>query len=556
MLKIPIASRATSICLIVLLLLTISAHPAYALDPDQILLLVNKNVPESQKLAEFYKTARNIPDGRICAINIPGGEEIPFDTYENAVVPAVRDFLHDNKLDTKIKCIVTFFGLPLRIAARNPSPDEKHELTQVHTDQADTLRQIRAEVSQLEDLAHKEAADFHPAPGDDLIKLAARWDAALHTVGQAHVADAQERIKLTNSAFDSADKMIGPGGILRRFSLPALPEEKRHDLETNHKQIEAGLEEAQRLQTKRADSMSRDRLRTLVRANQGLLNYAVLLEAQSSYLEPADTTASFENELTLLWAGYYPRARWLPNPLNIHVPPGHYPQTLMTARLDAPIPQKVRDMILAGLAAERDGLKGKIVLDSRGIAATGKDAAYGTYGWYDQTIRNLANILRDKTNLKVMHDDNPDVLRPNTARDVAIYCGWYSVRKYVPACTFNPGAVGFHIASYELVSLHSPDETGWCAGLINDGVVATLGPVAEPYLHSFPQADEFFPLLFTGKLTLAEVYWKTTPFTSWMQTLIGDPLYTPYKKNPAIKVEDLPAPLQAAFKTPATHPAD
>ena len=47
-------------------------------------------------------------------------------------------------------------------------------------------------------------------------------------------------------------------------------------------------------------------------------------------------------------------------------------------------------------------------------------------------------------------------------------------------------------------------------GLLIDGVVGTLGPVAEPYLQSFPTADEFFPLLLTGKLTLAEVYWRTT----------------------------------------------
>ncbi len=228
----------------------------------------------------------------------------------------------------------------------------------------------------------------------------------------------------------------------------------------------------------------------------------------------------------------------------------------MTARLDAPIPQKVRDIILTGLAVERDGLKGKVVIDSRGIAATGPQAVYGSYGWYDQTLRNLAKIVSEKSNLKLLHDDSPDVMPAGSARDVAVYCGWYSVRKYIPCCSFNPGAVGFHVASYELVSLHGDGERGWCTGLLNDGVVATLGAVAEPYLHSFPQADEFFPLLFTGKLTLAEVYWKTTPFTSWMQTLIGDPLYTPYKKNPAIRIDDLPPALKSIFTHPASKPAD
>ena len=143
-------------------------------------------------------------------------------------------------------------------------------------------------------------------------------------------------------------------------------------------------------------------------------------------------------------------------------------------------------------------------------------------------------------------------------KDVAVYCGWYSLRNYVPGMVFTSGAVGFHIASSELVSLRTPGERGWVRGLLGDGVVATVGPVAEPYLHSFPKADEFFPLLLTGKATLAEVYWLSTPMVSWMNTCIGDPLYTPFKSNPALKVEDLPDKLQAAIRpAPAsTGPAN
>jgi len=81
---------------------------------------------------------------------------------------------------------------------------------------------------------------------------------------------------------------------------------------------------------------------------------------------------------------------------------------------------------------------------------------------------------------------------------------------------------------------------------MTDGVVATLGPVAEPYLHAFPQPDEFFPLLCTGRLTLAEVYWYSNPLVSWMNTCVGDPLYTPFRVNPPLKVEDLPPNLRAA----------
>jgi hypothetical protein len=112
---------------------------------------------------------------------------------------------------------------------------------------------------------------------------------------------------------------------------------------------------------------------------------------------------------------------------------------------------------------------------------------------------------------------------------------------------FVPGAVGYHIASYELTSLRDPTNTGWGRGLIGDGVVATVGPVSEPLLHAFPAPDDFFPLLLTGKLTLAEVYWRTCPLTSWKMCALGDPLYTPFKRDPALRIDDLPERLRVIF---------
>jgi uncharacterized protein (TIGR03790 family) len=137
-------------------------------------------------------------------------------------------------------------------------------------------------------------------------------------------------------------------------------------------------------------------------------------------------------------------------------------------------------------------------------------------------------------------------LPANSVKDAAIYCGWYSLQKYVPACTFVPGAVGYHVASYEMTTLRTESHQ-WVRGLLNDGIAATLGAVTEPYLNAFPKPDEFFPLLFTGKLTLAEVYWRTTPVVSWRVAMIGDPLYNPFKAHPALLVEALPPGLDKAL---------
>ena len=47
--------------LVVLLLFATPA--ALALTPDNLLLLTNKNVPESRKLADFYAAQRKLPEG-------------------------------------------------------------------------------------------------------------------------------------------------------------------------------------------------------------------------------------------------------------------------------------------------------------------------------------------------------------------------------------------------------------------------------------------------------------------------------------------------------------
>ena len=110
-----------------------------------------------------------------------------------------------------------------------------------------------------------------------------------------------------------------------------------------------------------------------------------------------------------------------------------------------------------------------------------------------------------------------------------IYCGWYSLRKYIDAFDFADGAIGYHIASLEAVDLRDANSSQWCPAMLADGITATLGAVAEPYLHSFPEPKEFFLELFNG-CCLVEAYYHTKPFNSWQMVLIGDPLYRPFKK--------------------------
>jgi uncharacterized protein (TIGR03790 family) len=540
----------------------LAASRAAALEPDQIALVVNANVPASRELAELYARKRGIPAGRIVSLDLPfPDEEMPFARYDQSVVPAVRAFLRDNRLRDRVTCLVTFWGVPLRIGRRVPAPGDAEQLRIVQTEMDGARRDLAAATEQAEALAKELRPDFTPGQGNEHPQLAKRAGDALSTVATSALSmpPGPQRDRAVGRMVTLFDKLLGDAETAQRLAGPELSRIAPPDAVTPQRVARAKEQAAEwagqvkALGARPPSPQTFAATRTLVRDHFGLFRYYELLAGQLAACESKETESAFDSELALLWWDNYPRYRWQPNTLNYKsqsLPPGA-PATVMVMRLDGPTEQSVDRIILSSIRVEKEGLKGQAALDGRGLK--GEDG----YGRYDSTIRRLAELLRSKTTMRVTFDDTEALFQPGpkAPAGVAIYCGWYSLRNYVPAMGFSEGAVGFHVASSELVSLRTPNERGWVRGLINDGVVASLGPVAEPYLHAFPAADEFFPLLMTGDLTLAEVYWKTNPLTSWMNACIGDPLYRPYKVNPPLKAADLPEPLRAALpKAPAAGP--
>jgi len=200
------------------------------------------------------------------------------------------------------------------------------------------------------------------------------------------------------------------------------------------------------------------------------------------------------------------------------------PKTLMVARLDGPSSTIAKGLIDKAMAAENTSLDGIAYFDSRGN--TGK----GMSGQVDQSLRDLTLITKLQTKLIVKEERTGNLFSTGDCPRTAIYCGWYSVGKYIDAFDFVDGAVGFHIASFEAVGLRDPNSSHWCPAMLVDGITATLGAVAEPYLQAFPKPKELFEELYNGKC-LVEAYYRTKPFNSWRLILIGDPLYRPFKKS-------------------------
>lgn len=509
-------------------MLLLAARARADLRADELLLIINKNVPQSAAVASHYAKARKVPAERLLALDLPTGEELSADDYDRRIAAPVKAFLQ-SPAGQGVRCLVTFYGVPLRVTSRPVSEAQREETTALRQLLADLDREAVALTQAIEATAKTAGIEVPAALVDGVYTGRARFGALIQKIQAMPQPPASmvEALKAAQqNSVQAAERLIA-----------------KHFHEALGNQPLLSPEQTQAFFTKPRDPEARAAVRRQIARQGGVFPLHQIAEQELIWVSGEETDAAVDNELALVLIDDYPHYRWQPNGLAHNVNATQPVRQVMTCRIDAPTPQMATRLIDYTLKAEAAGLDGKVVFDSRGLPVL-KDGKPDGYGWYDQAIRDAAKFVQQKTKLGVVADDREQVLTPRAVPATALYCGWYSLRNYVPGCGFVPGAVGYHVASLELVSLHDPREKGWVANLIKDGVVATLGAVSEPYLASFPRPDEFFPLLMTGKVTMAEVYWATNPMTSWKNAFIGDPLYRPFVRNPALTPQQLPQSLR------------
>jgi uncharacterized protein (TIGR03790 family) len=531
------------------------------LKPEEVAVLAVASSPTSIELAEYYAKARGIPASQICRLDVKPGDDLGRADWEQKVRPQVRSWLAGHGLEAKIRCLVTVWDMPLRIGGRaGDAPvvvQQKEFLSQGRRQRQDRLALLLASLDALaseEKPAPRAALDPHwPAP-----RLAAELQAALRAA-QGRVQKLEPPKKQAAGA-ELEKALIAGAGIAAYLNAVAqqpsgsLPAEAVRQIELT-KATFRGLQQGLAAIESLPDAAMRDaQLLRLLEQVGGLIGTIAWIDGQLDALAKNETAASFDSELALVYWPDYPLLRWYPNPLYYGSgdAPANWP-TLMVARLAAPKPELVKRLIDASLATEKSGLSGKVYIDARGLDYHPGRDAHDSYAQYDQSLRDLAERLGKHTKLEVVLDNKNELFQAGQCPDAALYCGWYSLAHYIDAFTWRPGAVAYHIASSEAVELLKPDSPLWCPAMLQRGVAATLGPTFEPYLMAFPLPDDFFSLLLTGRLTLAETYYRTCPFLSWAMVLVGDPLYNPYKLHPQLEPTALPERLQKSQgKTPGS----
>ena len=392
--------------------------PCGALEPNEILVIANKNAARSVGLAKYYMQKRNIPQANLVKLWISDKEWCSRNDYEERAAGKIRKHLKKKDPNNQIRCLVTMYGVPLKVMPPEMTPEEKK--------QVEDLRKSRKILN--------------------------------------------DRIK-------------------------ALDDSQKEQAENLRKELKAA-------------------------------------EQRIGILTRHDQRASFDSELALVLRGDYSLSGWVINPFFIGFKDKKLPREkiMLVSRLDGPTDKIVKRIIDDSIETERTGLAGSAYFDARWKRpARDRDPKPKIdYAFFDRSIHLAAELLAKTGKMTVVVNDKSKLFQPGECPDAALYCGWYSLAKYVDAFTWKKGAVGYHIASSECSTLKQKNSQVWCKKMLESGVAATLGPTSEPYLQAFPVPEIFFRLLLEGRLGLAECYALSKPFWSWQMVLIGDPLYKPF----------------------------
>jgi uncharacterized protein (TIGR03790 family) len=208
---------------------------------------------------------------------------------------------------------------------------------------------------------------------------------------------------------------------------------------------------------------------------------------------------------------------------------------LLVARLDGPSGAIARALVDKAMEAETNGLWGRAYFDMRGLTE-------GTYKQGDDWIRGAAEVCTS-LGIDTVVDTNAGTFPAAfPLSQVEFYAGWYDENVSGPfarpTVEFMPGAFAYHLQSFSAATLRSTKRQ-WVGPLLARGVTATMGCVDEPFLGGTPNIGVFFARFTYSGFSFGEAAYASQNYVSWQTTVVGDPLYRPFRRSLKEWIEDL-----------------
>jgi hypothetical protein len=99
-----------------------------ALEPEEILVIANKNSHKSIDTAKYYMSKRKIPADNLVEVRVADKETCSRIDYKANVATPVRRYLEKNGSEIHIRCLVLMYGIPLKVAPPDIKLKEELEI--------------------------------------------------------------------------------------------------------------------------------------------------------------------------------------------------------------------------------------------------------------------------------------------------------------------------------------------------------------------------------------------------------------------------------------------
>ena len=150
------------------------------LQPSQVFIVYNRNLPVSREIAEYYMKRRGVPATQSIGLALPlpdGGDNISRADYLAKVRVPLRGWLRHEKLQDKIKCIVTVYGVPLRIGGTGVMSEDKPLLRETNAELDSATAEMEGLIAALEKFTSQPQPTSVPVAGkSDPSKQLARYE--------------------------------------------------------------------------------------------------------------------------------------------------------------------------------------------------------------------------------------------------------------------------------------------------------------------------------------------------------------------------------------------
>ncbi len=98
-------------------MLLLGVQPGWAvLNPEEVLVIANKNAARSVGLARYYMQKRGIPKENLLQVWTTDQERCSREEFDNEIAAPVRRFVTDARPDRAIRCLVLMYGVPFKVS--------------------------------------------------------------------------------------------------------------------------------------------------------------------------------------------------------------------------------------------------------------------------------------------------------------------------------------------------------------------------------------------------------------------------------------------------------